>query len=202
MLVLHRVERKAFGNARFMCRCSCGRHAEMDATNLKRGAEPSCGCAIKDRPATHGLSKHPLYQCWYNMLDRCYDQTNKQYLDYGGRGVTVCDEWRGPDGMARFVADMGDCPPAHSIDRIDNNQPYSKANCRWATRSQQQRNRRNTRIIEYEGRSGTIGDWAKWLGISINTIAYRLQVGRPLGVVLSQQRFATYGQKRLPTDEA
>jgi hypothetical protein len=136
------------------------------------------------------------------MLDRCYDQTNKQYLDYGGRGVTVCDEWRGPDGMARFVADMGDCPPAHSIDRIDNNQPYSKANCRWATRSQQQRNRRNTRIIEYEGRSGTIGDWAKWLGISINTIAYRLQVGRPLGVVLSQQRFATYGQKRLPTDEA
>jgi hypothetical protein len=58
-----------------------------------------------------GMPLHPLYHCWYNMLDRCYDKTNKQWADYGGRGITVCDEWRGPGGLAQFVADMVACPP-------------------------------------------------------------------------------------------
>jgi len=130
------------------------------------------------------------------MIDRCYDPTNAQWDGYGGRGITVCDEWRGPAGLARFVADMVECPAGHSIDRIDNDGPYHKDNCRWSTRKEQQRNRRNSRIISHAGRSGTIRDWANWLGVSSSTIEYRLKMGRPLAVALSSDRFATYGDKR------
>jgi hypothetical protein len=130
------------------------------------------------------------------MLDRCYDKTNKQWADYGGRGIAVCDEWRGLGGLRQFASDMIACPAGHSIDRIDNNGPYCKANCRWTTREEQQRNRRDSIILTYEGRTGTISDWSVWLGISTGTIAYRLKVGRPLEIVLSSKRFATYGTKR------
>jgi hypothetical protein len=122
------------------------------------------------------------------MLDRCYDTTNRQYAGYGGRGIKVCDEWRGPNGLAQFVADMVACHPGHSIDRIDNDGDYSKVNCRWATRKEQQRNLRSSRIITHNGRAGTIGDWAEWTGIAANTIAYRFQVGHPIDVVLFRGR--------------
>jgi hypothetical protein len=197
LTVLHRVPNKYEGNARFACRCACGNMHEANASNLKRGQVQSCGCLQHDGPWKHGLTHHPLYHCWYNMLDRCYDETNKQWVDYGGRGITVCDEWRGTSGLAQFVADMVACPPGHSIDRIDNDGPYCKVNCRWATRKQQQRNMRNSQIITHAGRTGTIGDWSEWLGISANTIAYRLKVGRPLDIALSPKRFATYGSKRI-----
>jgi hypothetical protein len=134
---------------------------------------------------------------WYAMLSRCYDDGNPQWADYGGRGIIVCDEWRGPLGRAQFISDMGDCPPGHSIDRIDNDGPYCKANCRWATRSEQQRNRRDSRLITYNGKTGTIADWASWTGIAAGTIWYRLKVGRPIGIALSPKRFATYGAKRI-----
>jgi hypothetical protein len=130
------------------------------------------------------------------MNDRCYDKTNAQWDGYGGRGITVCDEWHGPTGLARFVADMGECPTGHGIDRIDNNGPYHKDNCRWSTRKEQQRNRRDSRIISHAGKSGTVRDWADWLGISPATITYRLKMGRPLAVALSADKFVTYGDKR------
>ena len=130
------------------------------------------------------------------MIDRCYDTSNSQWNDYGGRGITVCDEWRGPTGLARFVSDMVECPDGHSIDRIDNDGPYHKDNCRWATRKEQQRNMRNSRIITHGGRSGTVDDWAGWIGISPGAIIYRLKMGRPLAVALSSEKFATYGDKR------
>ena len=200
LTVLHRVPNKHKGNARFACRCSCGASHEANGNSLKRGMVQSCGCLQREKPWRHGLTDHPLYHCWYNMLDRCYDATNKQWPDYGGRGIRVCDEWRGANGLAQFVKDMVSCPPGHWIERIDNGGPYCKANCRWATRREQQRNRRNSQIIAYEGRSGTLGDWSSWLGISAQTIAYRLKVGRPLSVALSPERFATYGSKRPPSE--
>jgi hypothetical protein len=131
------------------------------------------------------------------MLHRCYDKTNKQWADYGGRGITVCDEWHGQTGLAQFVADMVACPPGHSIDRIDNDGSYSKGNCRWATRKEQQRNMRNSRLITYNGRTGTVRDWSNWTGIAHGTIDYRLKIGRPLNIALSPKRFATYGSKRI-----
>lgn len=99
------------------------------------------------RPADWGdRTAHPLYKMWHGMIRRCEEETNKSFVNYGARGITVCDEWK--DFWA-FLADMGPRPSGrHSVERLDNTKGYSKENCCWATPAQQARNRRNAVITE------------------------------------------------------
>lgn len=122
---------------------------------------------------THGLSKTPEFHVWTAMKNRCSNPVNKGFKNYGGRGIRVCQRWR--DNFAAFYADMGPRPSVqHSIDRIDNDGPYSPDNCRWATHAQQCANQRRTDLITYKGETLPLNIWAKRYGLLQSTLRQRI----------------------------
>jgi hypothetical protein len=112
---------------------------------------------------------------WQNMRARCTNPNNPRYADYGGRGIHVCERW---NDYANFLADMGRRPGrGYSIERIDNDGPYSPENCRWATNLEQRRNTRQTRTLTFNGKTQCLTDWAAETGISIDGLRARLKAG-------------------------
>ena len=122
----------------------------------------------------HGMSKTSTYKSWENMIQRCSNASLKSYKNYGGRGISVCYEWT---KFEKFYADMGIKPNGCSIDRIDVNGNYDQLNCRWSTMKQQNRNRRNNRLIEFNGETMCVNEWAESLGINKRTLLNRLTNG-------------------------
>jgi hypothetical protein len=163
------------GHAIWRCRCDCGVVAIVRSIKLRSGQTRSCGCL---RGQAHGLShgQHSsIYNIWLQMIDRCTNPENHRFKDYGGRGIEVCRRWLDP---ANFVADMGPRPsPEHSIDRVDNDGPYDIENTRWATRSEQQRNRRANHTATLDGETLCVAAWAERLGMPDSTIRKRLRRG-------------------------
>lgn len=129
----------------WLCACDCGASAYVPAARLSSGRQVSCGCLKVERIGAlrrrHGQTRSPTWRSWQNMLTRCLNPKRERYKDYGGRGITVCKRWL---KFENFLADMGERPEGLTLDRRNNNRGYSKANCRWATRSEQARNRRMT----------------------------------------------------------
>ena len=109
------------------------------------------------------------------MLDRCKNPNHRAWLNYGGRGISVCPEW---NSFEQFAADMGDTfSPELELDRINSDGDYEPGNCRWATRVVQQNNRRNNHRITWRGRTQTVYEWGALLGIKPNTLLYRIRRG-------------------------
>ena len=138
--------------------CDCGTVKEIRLGDIKTGNTKSCGCLIKDNPdrktsGTHRLTKTPEYRTLVGMKIRCYNPKCKSYIDYGAKGITVCERWLEKDvGIINFIEDMGHKPgDNYSIDRIDSNQNYSKENCRWVTIKEQSLNKKNNLKIIYKG---------------------------------------------------
>lgn len=127
----------------------------------------------KPRRKKYGNELHPLYTCWINIKQRCYNPNCSSYPWYGGCGITVCKRWR--RSFADFASDMGDKPtPQHSIDRIDPSGNYCPENCRWATRKQQARNAKNNRLITIGGVTRTLSGWCEVTGVSPSVASARI----------------------------
>lgn len=164
-------------------RCDCGETRVMKLQNymkLVREARPtSCGCRKKDfmREAfsTHGMSKHPAYAVWRSMNDRCRLPTHQAWANYGGRGIAVCEEWQ-----ASFEAFWRDMGPTYqtglTLDRTNNDGPYSPENCRWVTTKEQSRNKRNSTRVDTPWGVLTVSELAERTSIGVTTLLYR--VGR------------------------
>jgi len=142
--------------------CECGKTVDMRKDNVRSNRSASCGCQFNFE--RHGQVKTKLYKVWSNMKNRCYNNKNDRYKDYGGRGIFVCDSWR--NSFVAFAQDMGNVPEGKTLDRIDNNGPYNKDNCKWSTAKEQARNRRTSKIIEYDGRTQSLAAWCDELKLN------------------------------------
>jgi hypothetical protein len=136
-------------------------------------------------------SEWRAHHCWMRMRNRCDNRKSPDYKNYGGRGITYDPRW---SDFSAFVADMGLPPPNRSLDRIDNNGPYCKENCRWADRLTQSRNRRNAHLIAFQGKSMRIAEWAEYLGVPITTIKNRIYRGWPLERALTATSYEEVGR--------
>lgn len=178
------TSKSGFSMTRWKCLCDCGAVRNVRRQHLVSGHTNSCGCLNKEittaRNLKHNCSPRsghtPEYSVWSTMITRCENPRREKFARYGARGISVCERWRG--SFECFLEDMGPKPsPQHSIDRIDNDGNYEPSNCRWATVAEQARNRSSTVMIEAFGKRQCMSDWAKEIGISVQTIRERLKRG-------------------------
>ena len=200
-IVIDRAPSGPKGQSYWKCICDCGNQRIVDHTGLRRGTSQSCGCLKNEltikRFSIHGMHKTPTYWAWSSMRCRCKNSNHEEYRNYGGRGITVCS--RGDD-FSNFLKDMGERPSdKHSIDRIDNSRGYTcgccdeciknewVANCRWATKKEQQNNMRSNRFVSFNGVTHTISEWAEVTGIHKRTIAGRIDSGQSVERALTEK---------------
>lgn len=200
------------GHKLWRCICSCGNEKLSKTADLRHNGVASCGCLVMDtnrairlgKPnpstTTHGATSGggwtPEYISWLSMRQRCSDKNHNQYKNYGGRGISVCDQWK--SSFECFLRDMGLKPSkGHSIDRIDPNGDYNPWNCRWADRITQQNNRTNNRCHTVLGQRKTATQLAKELNIHVHTMFNRLDKF-DAGLITEQQLLKPLlGQKNI-----
>ncbi|MCD8376221.1 MAG: hypothetical protein LUD69_04705 [Oscillospiraceae bacterium] len=160
------------------CVCDCGNTTVVRGTSLTSGHTTSCGCFQRDCASSantkHGMYKHRLYRIYGHMVRRCCDEREAGYKNYGGRGIRVCDGWKNSfEKFAEWAYDNG-YQDDLTIDRIDVNGNYEPSNCRWVTQKVQANNTRRNRMLEFNGETHTMGQWADILGLSYNLVDSRI----------------------------
>jgi hypothetical protein len=164
----------------WLCKCDCGNEKEVIGNYLSSGRTKSCGCyqheSIVKRFTTHGKSNEKLYYIWKGMLRRCENSKHRNYKDYGGRGISVCEEWH---NLNKFIdwAHKNGYAEGLEIDRVNNNGIYEPNNCKWSTRKEQTLNTRRNIKIELDGEIKSLSEWCEILGFKENTIQYRYYRG-------------------------
>lgn len=163
----------------WLCRCDCGAEVTVSGKRLRNGESKSCGCLkaekVAERNHKHGYAGTRIYKIWQGMWKRCTNPSDRNFHSYGGRGVSVCDRWK---SFEAFHADMSASYAEDlTLDRINSDGNYEPANCRWATQTEQQRNRTNNRHITYEGSTKTFAEWCEQLGLPYKPILQRLLAG-------------------------
>jgi hypothetical protein len=170
-------------NSWYECKCECGSLTIIRKSTFLNQNNVSCGCWRRRTGETtttykHGMSKSAEWRAWRAAKERCDDPSHQLWPIYGARGIKFCDRWRGPDGFRNFIDDMGMKPgPKYSIERKDTNGNYEKNNCIWATVKQQNRNKRNNRLVTYRGETHCVGEWAEILGLEYRMLFKRLYAG-------------------------
>jgi len=170
-----------------MCRCECGAEKSVMCRSLTTGVTKACGCLkglkgipnLKNRRHGHTAGDKktsPTYMSWRAMMQRCYDEPNVDYHNYGGRGIVVCERWR--ESFENFLVDMGERPTGMTLDRFpDTSGNYEPNNCRWATAREQASNKRNNVLLMHNGEMKTGSQIAREIGMKPTVFLCRLEKG-------------------------
>lgn len=166
------------------CKCDCGSTKVVRQDCLTTGNTQSCGCLMREwqhssdhlGSLTHGQSKTRLFRIWKGIKRRCLSPSANGYDHYGGRGITICDEWQNSFEAFQDWALANGYQEDLSIDRINVNGNYEPSNCRWATSSEQRANQRQ-KTISYKGEVKTVKEWSQLTGIKYDTLLWRVKKG-------------------------
>lgn len=178
--VIERGPNNKSNHVMWLCECQCEKKTQRLITgeDLRSGKTKSCGCynsQVASERKTHGLSNTRLYHIWHDMKRRILNQKCASYKKYGGRGIKICDEWLELENFIKWAKESG-YQENLTIDRIDVNGDYCPENCKWSTIMEQSNNKRNNNFLEYDGKKLTTAQWSKLLGISHETLRYRIAV--------------------------
>lgn len=175
-------ERTSNGSARWNCLCACGKQVVVIGQELRKKSTTSCGCLRAENygvySITHGMAHSKEYKAWDAARYRCFNPHAHGFHNYGGRGISMCEEWR--SSFSTFYANMGPCLKRMSLERINVNGNYEPGNCKWATSTEQCRNMRHNVFITHGGETRTLIEWAGRSGIHENIIRRRHKAGLPL----------------------
>jgi hypothetical protein len=182
---------------RTYCRCTCRceqKDVEREASALRARENHSCGCEktrkTVERLTTHGMSKTDIYKHWCHMRDRCLNTEHKEYHNYGGRGIVICDEWDDAGLFCEWAASNG-YAAGLTLDRIDTNGAYTPQNCRWSTPKEQANNRRTNRLLAAFGETKNVAQWSQdaRCRVNLNTLRTRLRDGWGIEEALTTPAF-------------
>lgn len=189
LLVVADAQKRGDGKKWFVCKCDCGNTKEVAGTCLRTGNTKSCGCYNNElrskngrQNATHGETRGEKrsteYKLWHTMIQRCEYPKHRSYKNYGAKGISVCERWR--SSFENFLQDIGRKPsPKYTIERKDSAGNYGPGNCRWATYSEQARNRSTNKVIKIDGASKCISEWLEISksGVSKELCHWRMKNG-------------------------
>jgi hypothetical protein len=193
LVVLGPIDKSPCGRVRWLCRCECGNLSKVFGSSLRENKTLSCGCLSVDKnramQTTHGLTYHPLFKRWRNIIDRTTNPNNRSYKDYGGRGITMCDEWRHNfKAFHDYVIQLTHYgEEGYTLDRIDNSLGYAPGNVKYSDITEQNRNKRTVHTISYKGQTKTVGEWAQETGIKYCTLLWRLNNNWPIEKLLTKK---------------
>ena len=174
LTVIKRLQNIKGGIALWECRCDCGNSTVVRGGNLKSGAVKSCGCLRRISRPTHNMSHSKIYQVWNGIKNRCYNSNIKDYKNYGGRGITMCDEWKNSFTNFYEWAIASGYSEGLTIERINNNEGYNPKNCTWIPKEAQVNNRRFCRMITYNGKTQNLTAWCNELKLPYKLIHNRI----------------------------
>lgn len=194
LLVLRRVNRTEDGDHApiWECKCDCGNMTKVKSGNLMNGKTNSCGCIRRESTSELGRSRRVyseaekrLRSIWTDMLRRCEKPSNKDFRNYGARGIVVCNEWHSFDTFKEWSFENG-YASSLSIDRVDVNGNYSPSNCKWATVTEQANNKRNTQFVNYNGEKISVANLSREKGVSYPTLLSRIKAGWDVETAVSK----------------
>ncbi len=177
--------------ALWLCRCECGKERVVSSNSLRRGLTQSCGCLSAEKTAARALrhghatdkgGQSRVYSAWSGMKSRCSNPRFKQWKDYGGRGIKVCQRWQ---SFTNFLEDMGEPAEGESLDRIDPNKGYSPDNVRWASQEIQANNKRTALSLTIDGCTQTVTQWCNQLGLKRAGIYRRFHAGEDVAAIIA-----------------
>lgn len=180
LTVVKEVERKNAPGRQVFCQCECGKKKIVSFRDLKRGNVKSCGClknySTENNENFHNMSNTRLYAIWSDMKHRCLNENNIRYKRYGGRGISVCEEWLEFKNFYEWAKSSG-YKDELTLDRVDNNKGYSPRNCKWSTQKEQAWNRSTTFKVERNGVSKSLREWCRLENVPFNMVYRRLRRG-------------------------